>query len=285
MKIRFALLFLLLLSAISCGSSSNTLENPRSAAASGSGSRPEWTKIVEKADRGSVVFFIGTADNAKSEDDAVKQAEQDAFSKVSNSFGVSVKSLIVDEQSSVNGEDSYRISIKSSLTGQQIEVKDYEIKEKYIERNGREFSAFVLVSIPKSELGRIQIEVDAFGVWALKSDLPESSDRIRDLFPVFKERKGITFNQETGYSEKTAGEIFAETKKAFYLKVECRETKAEEYNGEFYSVIMLKAELFDLMTGETVKRWNVESTGAAYSRQEAVSNGISKAVGEIADQI
>lgn len=61
--------------------------------------------------------------------------------------------------------------------------------------------------------------------------------------------------------------------------------KSEEYNGEFYSIIEVKAELFNLLTGETINRWTVEGKGAAYSAKEARENGITKAVQEIADQI
>ena len=284
MKVKFVSLFFMFLFLVSCGSSPNTTESSKPAASPNTANRPEWTKIAEKVDKGDAVFFIGSSNDARNEDEAIKKAAQDAFNKVSNSFGVSVKSTMVDEQSSINGEDSYKLSIKSSLTGIPIEVKKYRIKEQYTERSGRGHNAFVLIAVPKSELERIQIEIDSFGVWALKSDLSESADKIRDLFPVFQS-KGVNFNQEIEYSGKTADEIFKETKKAFYLKIECKETKAEEYNGEFYSVIQIKAELFDLMTGKTINRWTAEATGAAYSKDEAVSNGISKVVKEIIGQI
>lgn len=285
MKVKLVSLFFMFFFLVSCGSSSNTSENSKPAVSpSNAANRPEWTKIAEKVDKGDAVFFIGSTNDARNEDEAIKKAAQDAFNKVSNSFGVSVKSTMVDEQSLINGEDSYKLSIKSSLTGRPIEVKKYRIKEQYTERSGRGHNAFVLIAVPKSELERIQIEIDSFGVWALKSDLSESADKIRDLFPVFK-NKGVNFNQEIEYSGKTPDEIFNETRKAFYLKVECKETKAEEHNGEFYSVIQIKAELFDLMTGKTINRWTVDSTGAAYSKEEAVSTGISKAVNEIIDQL
>lgn len=290
MKIKFVSLFLLsFLFLVSCGSSNTQNEhkpsvsnNSRSTVAN-TANRPEWTKIAEKIDRGDTVLFIGSANDARNEDEAIKKAAQDAFSKVSNSFGVSVKSSMVDEQSSINGEDSYKLSIKSSLTGRQIEVKKYRIQEQYPEKNGRTYNAFVLVAIPKSELERIQIEIDSFGVWALKSNVADS-DKIRDLFPVFK-KKGANFNQEIEFSSKTPDEIFMETRKAFFAKIECKETKAEEYNGEFYSNLQMKVELFDLMTGKTLGRWNAETKAGAYSKDEATENALTKAVQEIISQL
>ena len=39
------------------------------------------------------------------------------------------------------------------------------------------------------------------------------------------------------------------------------------------------------MTGETINRWEGNGKGAAYSRNDAVTNGISKAVEDIIQQI
>ena len=285
MKINFVSLFLLsCLFFVSCGSS-DVVNESKPAASSGItiSNRPEWTKIPEKIEKSDVVLFIGDSSETKSEDDAATLALHSAFSKVSNFFGVSVNSEINSREVEKDGEYSYAIGVKSSITGRQIEVKKYNIKEKYIERDGKKYNAFVLLSIPKTELARIQIEVDGFGVWALKSNVSET-DKIRELFPVFN-GKGIKINQQIDFSDKTPDEIFKETGKAFFLKIECEETKSEEYNEEFYSIVQMKVELFNLMTGETLNRWSVESKGGAHSKGEAVSNAVKNAVKEIIDQI
>lgn len=276
-------LFFFMFSVVSCGSA----DQPSAAKpVRSSFNRPEWTKTAEKIEKPDVVLFVGEASNANSEEDAVNLAQQNAFAKVSNSFGVSVKSEFKSHEVETNGEYSYAIGVKSSVTGRQIEVKKYHIKDKYTERSGRnEYNAFVLLAIPKTELARIQIEVDGFGVWALKSDIPEAADRIRELFPVFN-RKGIKLNQEIKFEETgDISAVAAASNKAFLLRIEVKETKSEEYDGEFYSVIEINAELFNLLTAETINRWRVESKGAAYSRGEALSNSITKAVQEITSQI
>ncbi|MBO4441487.1 hypothetical protein J5834_05150 [bacterium] len=267
---------------VSCGSAEQSSD---SRPVRSSVNRPEWTNVAEKIEKSDTVFFIGDSSNAKSEEDALTLARQNAFFKVSNSFGVSVKSEFDSHEVEKNGEYSYAIGVKSSVTGKQIEVKNYHIKDKYTERNGRGYDAYVLVAIPKTELARIQIEVDGFGVWALNSELRESADKIRALFPVFNQ-KGIKLNQKIDFEDaEDVDKVFAASHKAFLLKIEIREAKAEEYNGEFYSVIQLNAELFNLLTKETINRWNIESKGAAYSADEARGIGISKAVDEIIEQI
>ena len=286
-KVLSLALFLIFL-LVSCGSAEQRSDgNPMQSEGT---NRPEWTKIPEKIDKSDVVLWVGESSESNSEEDAVNLAQQNAFAKVSNSFGVSVKSEFKSREIEENGEYSYVIGVKSSVTGKQIEVKNYHIKDKFTEcfhskKEGKKYNAFVLISILKTELARIKTEVDGFGVWALKSDIPEAADKIRELFPAFN-KKGIKLNQEMKFEETgDLSAVSATSNKAFLFKIEVKETKSEEYSGEFYSIIEVKAELFNLLTGETINRWAVESKGAAYSRNEAVSGGITKAVQEIAEQI
>ena len=283
MKIKFLALILLMFSVVSCGSA----DEQGNAKPKQSSSRPKWTEVPEKVERSDAVLFVGEASNANSEEDAVNLAQQNAFAKVSNYFGVSVKSEFKSHEVEKDGEYSYAIGVKSSVTGKQIEVKNYHINDKFTEcfhsKNANKYNAFILLSIPKRELARIQIEVDGFGVWALKSEIPEASDKIRELFPAFN-RKGIKLNQEMNFDETSdLSAVFAASNKAFLLKIEVNETKSEVYGGEFYSIIEIKAELFNLLTKETINRWRIESKGAAYSAKEARENGLMKAVQEIID--
>ena len=283
---KFFVVLLFMLCFAACG----TTDAPQSGKPAVSESnRPAWTKVPEKIEKEDVVLFVGEASIAKTEEDAVAIAQQNAFAKVSNYFGVAVKSEFRSHEVEKDGEYHYAIGVKSSVTGKEIEVKNYHIKDKFTEcfhsKKGNEYNAFILLSIPKTELARIKTEVDGFGVWTLKSDLPEAADKIREIFPVFN-KKGIKLNQQIDFAEaQDTSKIAAESHKAFFFKIEIKEAKAEEYSGEFYSIIELKAELINLLTGETVNRWNIEAKGAAYSAKEALDNGISKAVHEIAEQI
>lgn len=279
MKMKFAIILLSIFCITACGTAQ---QNEKSG---DSGKRPAWANVPEKIEKADAVLFVGESYDAKSAEDAAALALENAFSKVSNSFGVAVKSEFRSHEVEKNGEYSYAIGVKSSVTGKQIEVKNYRIKDMFHERNTRKHNAFVLLSIPKTELARIQTEVDGFGVWALRSGLPGSAGKIRELFPLFN-KKGIKFNEETDFEKaQDIDKIAAESQKAFLLKIECDEKKAEEYNGEFYSIILIKAELFNLLTQETVEIWNVEAKGAAYSTNEAREDGITKAVREISEQI
>lgn len=248
--------------------------------------RPQWTNtIAEHIDEDDRVLFIGASSNTATEEQSLNSAAQNAFEKASKYFGVSVSSTSIDIREKTNGKSSYQFAKRNMISGKNIEIKEYDFADSYTEKSGGRYSSFILLAISKEELNRIRIEVDGFGVWAMKSDLQESSEKIRELFPALSS-KGVKLNQEIDYfSRKESSEIFKETGKAYFLKIECSETRSEEYSGEFYSIIKITAELFNLMTGESMKRWNAEGKGAAYSREDAVSDGITKAVREIQEEI
>ena len=218
------------------------------------------------------------------EENAKQSAIKNALGNVSKYFGVSVSVTFSEKRSKINGKHNSEIFSETQSTSRQINIQEYSEEDSVVTRRGNSYMAYVKIAVPKSELARIKIKLDGFGVWAIKSDIPEAATKIRDLFPVLGTH-GVNINEQIDYSSKTPDQVFAENKKAFYLKIECKETKSEEYNGEFYSMIQISMELFNLMTGKTINRWNAEGKGAAYSADDARENGISKAVQEIADQI
>ena len=281
---------LFVFSFVSCGTSASRGEN-RPSVSGNSGnvcssheSRPDWAQESLIETSGSVVF-VGVSTNKGTEEESKQSAIQNALGNISKYFGVSVSATFSEKRSKVNGKRDSQIFSTSQSTSRQIDIQEYSYEGKpVVTCTNSGYVAYVKVAVPKTELARIKIKLDSFGVWAIKSDIPEAAARIRDLFPVFGTH-GVNINEQTDYSLKTPKQVFAENKKAFYLKIEVNETKTEEYSGEFYSVIEINAELFNLLTAETINRWRVESKGAAYSAKEARENGIAKAVQKIINQI
>ena len=251
---------------------------------SSSSSRPAWVDGAWKIDEGDYIALIGSSSNASTKEKALDSAKNNALKQLSEYFGVSVSATFTEKRTKINGKRDYKITNDVNSSSRQIEVKESELEDLFIERRGNGWTAYAKVAVPKSELARIQIELDAAGVWAIQSDVPQCESKIRDLFPVFG-RHGVNMTQQIEYSYKTPDQIYRENAKMFYLKVECKEQKSEEYNGEFYSIIQVTAELFNLMTGTTINRWQQEGKGAAYSRNDALTDGVSKAVEEIIGQI
>jgi|GEM_PF-1894003 len=283
-------LFLLIVWCVSCGTISNhdrnetsVLRDAKKEFSSLSANRPAWASI-SMIDEGDCVAFTGSSANTKTAEESMESAENNALKNISQYFGVSVSATFSEKRSTINGKDDYQISSTSDSTSRKIEIKKSYEEDPVTIRTHSGYVSYVKVVVPKTELARIQIELDGFGVWAIKSDIPEAAARIRDIFPVFG-KHGVNINEQTDYSLKTPKQVFAENKKAFYLRIEVSETKAEEYSGEFYSLVEINAELFNLLTGETINRWTVEGKGAAYSAKEARENAVTKAVREIADQI
>ncbi len=288
---KISFLSLLIIFCVSCGTAGSTgrdeaavSRNADKEFSSLSANRPDWadSSIIDEFDR--MVFIGSSAAKMNTEEDAKQSAIKNALGNVSKYFGVSVSVTFSEKRSKINGKHDSEIFSETQSTSRQINIQEYSEEDSVVTRRGNSYMAYVKVVVPKTELARIQIELDGFGVWAIKSDIPEAAARIRDIFPVFG-KHGVNINEQTDYSLKTTKQVFAENKKAFYLRIEVSETKAEEYSGEFYSLVEINAELFNLLTGETVNRWTVEGKGGAYSAKEARENAVTKAVREIADQI
>ena len=288
---KISFLSLLIIFCVSCGTAGSTgrdeaavSRNADKEFSSLSANRPDWadSSIIDEFDR--MVFIGSSAAKMNTEENAKQSAIKNALGNVSKYFGVSVSVTFSEKRSKINGKHNSEIFSETQSTSRQINIQEYSEEDSVVTRRGNSYMAYVKIAVPKSELARIKIKLDGFGVWAIKSDIPEAATKIRDLFPVLGTH-GVNINEQIDYSSKTPDQVFAENKKAFYLKIECKETKSEEYNGEFYSMIQISMELFNLMTGKTINRWNAEGKGAAYSADDARENGISKAVQEIADQI
>ena len=249
---------------------------------SSSNGRPSWAD-ASSIDEGDSVAFVGSSTKTGTEEESKQSAKMNAQKNISQYFGVSVSATFSEKRSKINGKHDSQILSTSHSKSREIEIKEFDV-EYATERRGNGFVSYAKVSVPKSELARIQIELDAAGVWAIQSDIPQCEKKIRDLFPVFG-RRGVNMTQQIEYSYKTPDQIYRENGKMYYLKVECKNIKSEEYNGEFYSLIQITTELFNLMTGKTINRWTAEGKGGAYSRDDALNSAITKAVEDIIQQI
>lgn len=245
--------------------------------------KPAWADASD-IDEGNCIAFIGSSTNTRTEEESKQSAISNALQSVSKYFGVSVSAKFSEKRSKINGKRDSQIFSEGGFTAKKIEVKEFNVEDSVTNRTKSGYVSYVKVAVPKSELARIRIELDGFGVWAIQSDLPQCEKKIRDLFPIFG-KYGININEQIDYSFKTPDQVYRENSKMFYLKVECNDVKSEEYNGEFYSLIQISAELFNLMTGETINRWTAEGKGAAYSMEDAQNTGILKALNEIGGQI
>ena len=244
--------------------------------------KPAWA-YESDIDEGNRIVFIGSS-NEETEEKSKQSAISNALQSVNKYFGVSVSAKFYEKRSNINGKRDRQIFSEGGFTAKDIEDIKFSVEDTVVSRTGSGYVSYVKVAVSKSELARIRIKLDGFGVWAIKSNVPQCEEKIRDLFPLFG-RIGVNMTEQIEYSYKTPDQIYREYGKAFYFKAECKEIKAEDYNGEFYSLIQITAELFNLMTGETINRWTVEGKGGAYSREDAQNTGILKALNEISGQI
>jgi hypothetical protein len=209
---------------------------------------------------------------------------------MSSHFGVSVKSDFISSEQETNGEYSYNIGLESRITGSAIKVKNYNIQSTYTEqwkRSSKEFDAYVLLAIPNQEIARIRIEVEGAGVWSVISNHDEAVVKTKDLLNVIAKKRKIKFKQQSIPIDPDydANEVLAKAESAFLLVVKCDVGKTEEYSGEFYTEVKTVVELVSLLEGKIIDRWNIETKGGAFSKQDSINNGIQQSFKNIADKL
>jgi len=252
--------------------------------------RPSWVNSAGTVKSGGNTMFVGRASGIRNETDAISIATNDAFSKMSNHFGVSVKSDFISSEQETNGQYSYNIGLESRITGSAIKVKNYNIQSTYTEqwkRSSKEFDAYVLLAVPNQEIARIRIEVEGAGVWSVISNHDEAVVKTKDLLNVLAKKRKIKFNQQpiALAADYDVNEVFTKAESAFLLVVKCDVGKTEEYSGEFYTEVKTVVELVSLLEGKIIDRWNLETKGGAFSKQDSINNGIQQSFKNIADKL
>lgn len=281
--------FLFLVIFSGCGSAQSTSQSDvmlRSSTAQ----RPSWVNSAGTVKSGGNTMFVGRASGIRNETDAISIATNDAFSKMSSHFGVSVKSDFISSEQETNGEYSYNIGLESRITGSAIKVKNYNIQGTYTEqwkRSSKEFDAFVLLAVPNQEIARIRIEVEGAGVWSVISNHDEAVVKTKDLLNVIAKKRKIKFKQQPIplNPDYDVNEVLSKAESAFLLVVKCDVGKTEEYSGEFYTEVKTVVELVSLLEGKIIDRWNLETKGGAFSKQDSINNGIQQSFSNIADKL
>lgn len=252
--------------------------------------RPQWTKSSNVVKRINETLFVGITSGANSEEEAVSSATAKAFAEVSNFFGVSVESNMVAAEQETDGKYSYSLGITSKLTGSSITVKDYMIREKYIEkwhRGNTQYDAYILLSVPNREMARIRIESEGAGTIAFLSDNEMIKDEIKNFTKVLAKKKGIKFRKKSIKLDKDyeVSQVMPKAGTAYLLAVNLKEGKPEEHDGEWYVEMKIEVELVSLLSGKIIETWTAETKGGAFSEKDCRINGSEQIVKKITEQL
>lgn len=243
----------------------------------------------------------GESSGNESKEKALDSAEINAFGRIARHFGVKINSSSRVIREKKNGKYSAEIKYDEHVTGKTIKIKYWNYKEPpYIEQKGSKYNAYVIIEIPEEEYERIRTEIEALeeinniksgnAVWALKSDIPECENKIRNFFPVFRQKRVTILVDKKVNFDNTIDEVATEfhDKVRYLLKIECDEegNEPDPYGKRtFYSYITLKVELLDLSNKNVINRWSVTKKGAMLGLEAARKHGIEQAVNAIIAQI
>jgi hypothetical protein len=260
-----------------CGSGSNVKQD--NLLRSSSTPKPQWVDNMGAMKRPGKVSFTGRSSGSGSERDAIALATKNAFSNLSNFFGVSVKSDMISSEQESDGVYSYSIGIESKITGATISVKRYNVDATYTEqwnRGRKEYDAAILLSVPEIEIARIRAEVEGAVTWAVipKDDLIKSNSLVF-LQELSKKRK-VSFRQNDielsplyDYSN-----IFQTHQTAYLLVIKCDIDEPSQYHEEWYVRIKTTVEFTSLIDNKIIDTWTIEEKGGAFDPDSAIENGM-----------
>ena len=272
---RFISSLMVLIAVVSCGSVENTSRGEDVMLKSSLSSRPAWVNSTGTIKGSGEMRFVGRSSGAGTEADAVQLATNDAFAKLSSHFGVSVKSDFISSEQETDGNYTYSIGLQSKVTGSKITVKNYIVSGSYIEqwqRSAREYDAFVMVTVPDSEIARIRVEVEGTGSWHIECKSQEAVAKTKELMQVLNEKRGIKFKPAQSAESADAG--FEKLQTAYHLSVKCEIGKTAEYNGEFYTNLRTTVELISLIDGKVLESWNADVKGGAFSKEDSLTKAV-----------
>jgi hypothetical protein len=267
-----------LIMTVACSSSSGNARTD-TLIRSSSNPKPPWVEDMSAMSRPGKTSFTGRSSGASSERDAIDLAMNNAFSNLSNYFGVSVRSDMISSEQESDGVYSYSIGIESKLTGSVITVKKYSVDATYTEqwnRGRREYDAAVLLSVPDMEMARIQAEVEGAVTWAVFPDNELVRSNIRPFIQELAKKRNVSFRQKDvvlpemfNYSD-----VFSQHRTAYLLIIRSEIGKPSEYHGEWYVNIKTTVEFSSLIESKIVDTWTIEEKGGAFDPDSAIENGM-----------
>ncbi len=241
--------------------------------------KPQWVDNMGAMKRPGAMSFTGRSSGAGSERDAIELATRNAFSNLSNYFGVSVKSDMISSERESDGVYSYSIGIESKITGAAISVKRYNIDATYTEqwnRGRREYDAAILLTVPDIEMVRIKAEVEGAVSWAVmpRENVVRSNSKV--FIQELARRRGVNFRQTDIELPDILNhsDIFNTYQTAFLLVIKCDIGEPQEYHGEWYVSITTTVEFTSLIENRIVDTWKIEERGGAFDPERAIDNGM-----------
>lgn len=289
-RFRTQISFFILIFTLGCASTPQSNSESDVMLRSSTAEKPGWTNSAGTFKDGGQTMFVGRSSGTKNETDAISIATNDAFSKMSSHFGVSVKSNFISSEKETNGHYSYNIGLESKITGSMIKVRNYNIQSTYTEqwkRNAKEFDAYVLLAVPDHEIARIKIESEGFGAWSIISNFEGAVVKTKDLLNIVTKKRKIKFSNQPLQLQPDydISDVFGKAGSAFLLVVRCDVGATSEHNGEFYTNVITVVELVSLLEKKIVDRWSYEAKGGAFSKEDSISNGIELSFRNITDKL
>ncbi len=263
--VKLSLLFLISVTVFSCGTVPP---------------KPKWAEQTGHATFNNSLILVGRSDGKATEKEAENSAFISALADLNLYFGVSVSAQMEDVESETDGVYSYAIKSKNTISGAPVKVNKFNKTNVFVEKKDGGYSGYVQISIPMSEVSRIDKEIKGLTGFAVIVSKPEYVTVLSDFARQWAQAKGLKISGNASEISKdaTVEDIMSVSDSAYFLAVIAEFEEPTQSGKVFYTRVKITLRQISLIEKRELATVTEELKWGEYSAEEAVSKGFKKLI-------
>jgi len=243
-------------------------------------SKPKWAEQIGNATFNNSLILVGKSDGKPTEKEAENSAFINALADLNLYFGVSVSAQMEDVESETDGVYNYSIKSKNTITGAPVKVNKFNKTNVFVEKKKDGFSGFVQISIPMSEVARIDKEIKGITGFAVVVSNPAYETILADFARQWAQSKGLKIagNPSTISTSSTVEEIAAVSNSAYFLVVIAEFEEPVQMKNAFYTRVKITLRQLSLVEQRELATVTEELKWGEFTPDEAIKKGFKKLI-------
>lgn len=242
--------------------------------------KPKWAEQAGHATFNNSLILVGKSDGKETEKEAENSAFISALADLNLYFGVTVSAQMEDVESETDGVYNYSIKSKNTITGEPVKVNKFNKTNVFVEKKDGKFSGFVQISIPMSEVARIDKEIKGLTGFAVIVSNPEYETILTDFARQWAQSKGLKIagNASTVSISSTVEEITSVSNSAYFLVVIAEFEEPVQMKKAFYTKVKITLRQLSLFEQRELATITEELKWGEYTPEEAIKKGFKKLI-------
>lgn len=242
--------------------------------------KPKWAEQTGNATFNNSLILVGKSDGKETEKEAENSAFISALADLNLYFGVTVSAQMEDVESETDGVYNYSIKSKNTITGAPVKVNKFNKTNVFIEKKDDGFSGFVQISIPMSEVARIDKEIKGITGFSVIVSNPAYETILADFARQWAQAKGLKIagTASTINTSSTVEEIAAISNSAYFLVVIAEFEEPVQMKNAFYTKVKITLRQLSLVEQRELATITEELKWGEYTPEDAIKKGFKKLI-------